>query len=77
MMNFYNPKETGIIHSKSGKFKLEIHHYNQLEDINRYNFTKGIVKDSEYKTIDTIYRNGFCWGEISRGAYGSSSFLVN
>jgi hypothetical protein len=60
---FYNPEETEITHSKSGKFKLEIYHYNHVEDINRYNYTKGIVTDREYKTIDIIYRNGLYWGK--------------
>jgi hypothetical protein len=66
---FYNPEETEIIHSTSGKFKLEVHHYNHEEDISRYDYTKGIVTDSEHNTIDIIYRNygafPYSWLEIN------------
>lgn len=54
---FFSPDATEIIHSPSGNFKLEIHHYNHEEGIVRYNYTKGIVIDSDHKTIDVIYRN--------------------
>jgi hypothetical protein len=66
---FYISEETEIIYSTSGKFKLEINHYNHVEGFNRYNYTKGIVTDSEHKLIDIIYRNYdpflFSWLEIN------------
>ncbi|WP_143758998.1 hypothetical protein [Paenibacillus odorifer] len=66
---FYNPEKTEIFYSPSGKFKLEIHHYNHVVGIIRYNYTKGIITDSEHKTIDIIYRNFgtflFSWLEIN------------
>jgi hypothetical protein len=54
---FYITEETEFVHSPSGKFILEIHHYNHEEGIRRYNYTKGIVTDSDRKAIDVIYRN--------------------
>lgn len=66
---FFSPDTTEIIHSPSGSFKLEIHHYNHEEGIVRYNYTKGIVTDSDHKSIDVIYRNFgsflHTWVEVS------------
>jgi hypothetical protein len=70
---FYNPEETEIVHSPSGKFILEIRHYNHEEGIRRYNYTKGIVTDSDHKIIDIIYRNYdpflFSWVEVNGTEY--------
>ncbi|MFF2484257.1 hypothetical protein [Paenibacillus sp. NPDC058071] len=66
---FYNTNETEIIHSPSGNFKLEVQHYNHEEGIRRYNYSKGIVMDSNNNTIDIIYRNFdpflFSWVEVN------------
>lgn len=70
---FYISEKTEIIHSTSGKFKLEIHHYNHVEGFIRHNYTKGIVTDSEHKIIDIIYRNYdpflFSWLEVNGKEY--------
>ncbi|MGO4500091.1 hypothetical protein AB4114_29875 [Paenibacillus sp. 2RAB27] len=70
---FHKPEETEIINSPSKKFKLVVHHYNHEEGITRYNYTKGIVTDSDNNIIDTIYRNLdpflYSWVEVNGTEY--------
>lgn len=52
---FYNPDETEITHSPSGKFKLEIRHYNHEEGIRRYRFDSSMKR---YKTLLPLNNGG-------------------
>lgn len=54
---YYQPEETEIVISPSGSYKLEIHHFHHEEEIRRYSYTKGIIKDKEDHLVDVIYRN--------------------
>ncbi len=70
---FYKAEKTEIVESPSGKYKLEIHHFSHEEGIRSYNYTKGIVKDSDARVIDVIYRNFasfiFSWVEVNELEY--------
>jgi hypothetical protein len=70
---YYKPEETEIIHSPSNNFKLEIHYFCHEEDIRRYNYTQGIIKDKDSNIIDIIYRNygafPYKWAELNDDEY--------
>jgi hypothetical protein len=70
---FYKSDETEVFNSPSGKFKLEVHYYNHEEELRRYNYTKGIIKNNAESVIDIIYRNfshfPYSWVEVDGNEY--------
>jgi hypothetical protein len=54
---YFRPEATEMITSPSGKYQLEIQHFSHVEEIRRYNYTIGIIKDYANNVIDSVYRN--------------------